>query len=410
MKRIALWLIFATTLACAGTSYVSAQESTPRILTKVIPLHGDHAASAMAVASTASSNSPPLWNFTTTASRDGNTYSGTMVGRSPFFHGARTTYLDTILIPVKITITNSSNFTTIFDPTHTDPACLPNSTATAVSLTQESPILTPTSFTMNGVDEGTTQYIDAFQRASFFSEVSLSGNSYHTMLNLTATVPVVTVAMNSPHGAVSNASCGTLGVIDMNYFDQTEVPTILSNLASQGVGPATFPIFLFYNVVMTEGPPPQSNPLGTSSCCILGYHSGTISQPNIQLYAVADYDTSGSFNFGAPTDIAVISNEIGETLDDPSGSNGTPAWGNTGQVQTGCQNNLEVGDPLTGTYFSAVTMPNGVTYHPQELAFFSWFFGAPSIGAGGKFSDNGSFTSDAGPVCNTTLAKSGPAL
>jgi hypothetical protein len=61
--------------------------------------------------------------------------------------------------------------------------------------------------------------------------------------------------------------------------------------------------------------------------------------------------------------------------------------------------NLEVGDPLTGIYIPTVTMPNGFTYHLQELAFFSWFYGAPSIGSGGLFSDNGTFKTDAGPVC-----------
>jgi hypothetical protein len=33
-------------------------------------------------------------------------------------------------------------------------------------------------------------------------------------------------------------------------------------------------------------------------------------------------------------------------------------------------------------------MSNGYTYSLQELAFFSWFFGAPSIGVNGWFSDN----------------------
>jgi hypothetical protein len=44
-------------------------------------------------------------------------------------------------------------------------------------------------------------------------------------------------------------------------------------------------------------------------------------------------------------------------------------------------------------------MPNGFTYHLQELAFFSWFYGAPSIAVNGWYSDNNTFTSDAGPVC-----------
>jgi hypothetical protein len=50
--------------------------------------------------------------------------------------------------------------------------------------------------------------------------------------------------------------------------------------------------------------------------------------------------------------------------------------------------------------FQPITMPNGFTYHWQELAFFSWFFGAPSIGVNGWFSDNGTFMTDAGPPCH----------
>jgi hypothetical protein len=80
-------------------------------------------------------------------------------------------------------------------------------------------------------------------------------------------------------------------------------------------------------------------------------------------------------------------------MDDPLTTNATPAWGKVGQV-VGCQGNLEVGDPLSGTLYPSYT------YHLQELAFFSWFFRQPSpFGAGGPFSNNGTFTSDAGPVC-----------
>jgi hypothetical protein len=31
------------------------------------------------------------------------------------------------------------------------------------------------------------------------------------------------------------------------------------------------------------------------------------------------------------------------------------------------------------------------------LAFFKWFYGGPSLGADGKFSDHGTFTSAQGP-------------
>ena len=61
--------------------------------------------------------------------------------------------------------------------------------------------------------------------------------------------------------------------------------------------------------------------------------------------------------------------------------------------------NLEVGDPLSGSEAPRIVMPNGFTYHLQELAFFSWFYQARSLGVHGWFSDNGTFLSNAGPVC-----------
>jgi len=405
MKRYPLArTIIAAILICASTSSSKAQQTAPvHAYFRSLPLQGggDVPAAASAVAA-ASVTALPLWSYSATASRDRKSYQGMMVGRSPFFHGARTTSINTIVVPVKVTVKDASNDTMVFDPTQSDPACLPNGTVTATGLVQQSPIFKPSNFTMNGVDEEDTQYVDAFQRANFFDAVNPTGNSYHALLNLTKTVPVVSVTMNSPDGAIADGLCGKVGVIDLNVFNPMVKSTILPQLASQGVGPATLPVLVFYNVVLTEGPPDQVNPFGTPGCCVLGFHSGTGSLQSPQLYSVANYDTSGVFtNDGSPLDTATLSHEIGELFDDPLVNNATPAWGNIGQV-TGCQQNLEVGDPLSGTFVPLVTMPNGVTYHLQELAFYSWFFGAPSIGAGGVFSDNGTppFTGDAGPICH----------
>jgi hypothetical protein len=59
--------------------------------------------------------------------------------------------------------------------------------------------------------------------------------------------------------------------------------------------------------------------------------------------------------------------------------------------------------PSTGAWSEpippAVTMPKGYRYQPQGLAFFSWLYGAPSVSAGGLFSDNSTFKTVAGAVC-----------
>jgi hypothetical protein len=132
-----------------------------------------------------------------------------------------------------------------------------------------------------------------------------------------------------------------------------------------------------------------------SQCCVGGYH-GAFGNP-AQTYSPFQFDSVGVFGVGSE-DTDIMAHEVNEWQDDPLGNNATPAWGNIGQVQ-GCQNNLEVGDPLTGTNYPNVSL-NGYTYHLQELAFFSWFFGPPSVGSGGKFSDNGTFTSAQGACAN----------
>jgi hypothetical protein len=164
-------------------------------------------------------------------------------------------------------------------------------------------------------------------------------------------------------------------------------------LPAAGATASQFPILLLYNVVMSAGAPTLTN------CCILGYHGATAGPPSGKTYSPMEFDQTGIFG-PSVNDTSVAAHEIGEWMDDPYGKNPTPAWGGIGQV-SGCQSNLEVGDPLSGKMFPAVKMSNGFTYHLQELAFFSWFYNAqsdPSIGAGGKFSDNGTFKGPA-KVC-----------
>jgi hypothetical protein len=178
--------------------------------------------------------------------------------------------------------------------------------------------------------------------------------------------------------------------MDINWWQPYVETNVIPTLKT--VNPTIVPIFLFYNVVMAQG----STSLTGSSCCILGYHSA-FGTP-VQTYSVADFDATTSFG-PASSAISAMSHEVAEWMDDPLGTNPTPAWGHVGQA-TACQNDLEVGDPLSGTFFPSLVMSNGVTYTPQELAFFSWFYRqSPSIGVKGWYSGNGTFTTGAGPVC-----------
>jgi hypothetical protein len=327
----------------------------------------------------------PLWNYSAVA-QDGHTYTGSMVGRSPFAHGHRTTNLPTFLVPVIFTFQDSGD---VFDPTVPD-GCGPASES-VMTLILNSPLFGQPTFTMNGVNIGPAQYLDAFQRAAFWSKVG--GTPYHTSFSTTPTVlTALHVTVPSTHGVTIFKSqfggCRDIGELDLNWFDAQIQATIIPQLAAQGVGPANFPQFIFNSVAQYIG--------SQGNCCALGYHNSyTNSGGLFQTYSVNEYDTSGGFG----GDTSVMSHEIAEWMDDPDTSNPTPAWGAEGQVTAGnCQNNLETGDPLSPGFstptnpFHVLNNSTGVTYTLQELAFYSWFLdSSPSLGAGGKYSDNGTF-------------------
>lgn len=326
-----------------------------------------------------------MWAYSIKSTRTGSkgqVFKGVMVGNSPITNKATTT-TTVYVVPIIAKIGGRT-----FNPTVPDSACLAGKTP--LNLLKNSPMVLAThDFVINGVDMGKAQYSDAFQRANFWKDVSANGGTYHNSLNYKF-LPAVTLTPGTAHSALlSIASCITeYGGIEVNWFDGYLQGTLIPSLASQGVGPTNLVMFMLYNTTMYVN--------STSSCCVGGYHSATSASPT-QTYGAFQFDTAAAFGTGSE-DTDIMAHEIDEWQDDPLGNNPTPPWGKVGQV-TGCQNNLEVGDPLTGNNYPNVTMSNGYTYHLQELAFFSWFYGPPTLGAGGKFSDNGTFTAAQG-ACN----------
>jgi len=357
------------------------------------------------------SQSLPLWTFSVQSSRDGNNYTGMIVGANPTIRGRGhgSTSIPTFVVPLIITtheIGTSVDFNTgtitttpgdtTFDPTVTDTACLSSPNDVPMTLFQQSPIVQSASFHFGGTNVGKTQYVDAFQRANFWAVDD--HNTYHVLLNPVTVLPPVVIDVPAANGlALATTSlgpppfCAPMGIVDIFWFDNYIDTVVLPALAAEGVNPANFPVFFVHNLVWAF--PAIDN---IFDCCVLGYHGDTGSLPD-QTYSPLDFDSTGLFGPGAE-DTAVASHEVGEWMNDPFGNTPTPPWGHIGQVP-GCQDNLEVGDPLSGTDAPPVVMPNGFTYHLQELAFFSWFYGASSIGIHGWFSDNGTFLTDAGPPC-----------
>jgi hypothetical protein len=255
---------------------------------------------------------------------------------------------------------------------------------------------------MNGVNVGTTQYVDAFQRGNFWSYVQLTGNAYHTMLSPVVTAPMqnITLSANTSDAALymwsgTADNCGVIplvaGSTNANqYFAGVNIntldPILRSIMTTLGVTKSEFPFFVIYKTYIFAG-----SALSGGNCCILGYHDSIPEgSANAQTYGISLFGDS-AIPFGGAQDTAIMAHEVGEWMDDPGVLNFVPQWGGIGQVSN-CQPNLEVGDPLTGNAISTL-MPNGFTYHLQELTYFSWFLGnTPSYGAGGKYSSNGTFS------------------
>lgn len=286
----------------------------------------------------------PTWNGSFTYG--GSNYTYNMVGTAPSSNTSTT--VPTYIIPIKIVVTSRRTQYT-FDPSHvlSNGKTVTNNTAT-------SPIFnSSTTYRQGGVDVGTTQYIDAYQRANFWGTVQ-SASNYHLLLGGPTILAEQTLSPPSNYGKVGSPFGFTAGLVDINWFD-AQLPAIMSRL---GIQPNTFPIFLTYDVYLTQG----------GQCCIGGYHSSEGNIGNLQAYAHATYvDHPGDF----AQDVSALSHEVGEWADDPLtvnyNGNNTPCG------------ILEVGDPLEGNsnYGGYHYVLNGFTYNLQDLVTLP-YFGAPT--------------------------------
>jgi hypothetical protein len=319
---------------------------------------------------------PPGGNLQTWSSFftfGGNAYPFTMVGTNPTQAGAGTTNVPTIIIPLVFAFGN-----TFVTPTTS--SCGDN--VSVISRVQNSPLFTTgVTWTEGNTVVGVTQFTDAFQRANFWSYVNAISPNYHVLLNPVQTANPILVNVPANQGGLLGSACPghPIGGVSKAYLDAVVVPQIIANLRIQ---PNTLPLFLTYDIADLLG----------GNAFFLGYHNV---MGNGQTYAVSSYVDPGLLNLPV-ADISVLSHELGEWMDDPFGNNRVPPWGHVGQVQ-GCQADLEVGDPLSGT--NSIVFTPGFNYHVQDLAFFSWFARlSPSIAVNGWYSTLNTFPSPP-PVC-----------
>lgn len=359
MQLRAVTVTILSLLACFGLSCMSeAQVVRPFEPGTERPLFRRFSHPLHAPKNSIEAASTPLKTWNGSFSYSGKTYKYNMVGTAP--SGGASTTVAVEIIPVKVVITNRSGVKTTYDPSH------PLSNGNTVTAnTVASPLFKKIPFTSGGVNMGTTQYIDAYQRANFWGTVK-SHTGYHLLLGGPTVLAEQTLSPTSSKGKTGVVFGFNAGLVDINWFD-TQLQSLITKL---GIQPNTLPIFLTYNVYLTD----------SGSCCIGGYHSaeGSVSAP--QAYAHATYvDHAGAF----AQDVSALSHEIGEWADDPlvvNSGNNTPCG------------ILENGDPLEndanfGDF--AYKGTNGFTYNLQDLVTLPYFGAPPSTSVNGEFTFRG---------------------
>lgn len=298
----------------------------------------------------------PLTTWNGSFTYQGTTYTYNMVGAQPSTNTSVTIPVE--IIPIKIVISGHRGVQSTFDPSQV----LSNG-KTVTNNTVASPIFSSIPFSSGGVSMGTTQYIDAYQRANFWGTRDTRS---HLLLGGPTVLAEQTLSPPSHDGTTGTVFGFTAGLVDINWFD-SQVHNLITNL---GITPNTFPIFLTYDVYLTQN----------HSCCIGGYHSSTGSTSAPQAYAHATYvDHVGAF----AQDVSALSHEAGEWVDDPLvvkiNGNNTPCG------------ILEVGDPLeNNANFGAFPYTaNGFTYNLQDLVTLPYFGAPPSTSVNSEFTFQG---------------------
>jgi hypothetical protein len=321
--------------------------------------------------------SVPTWSgsFTTGAT----TYPFTMVGTDPA--AGQATHVPVEIIPLRLDFAGNG--------------CVLEDSGMTADI-EASPLFTPTA-----LPAGVTQYLDDYQRSSFWSTVSTTSPGYHLLLD-PSDVPAVTLHVPAAQGLTvfDPVTNRTQGVVTGDWFYHQ----LLGLLNSLHISPTTLPVFVPYNTYVTDQNP--NDCLSPSGCGFyIGYHYAALSNNNphaINTLIMASYidrGTDSPFDFGAE----VLSHELLEWAADPFDQqhiagpqpvfrgNLAPAWSSPYFAWGYCTNVLEVADPLEG--FGFVYAPASPRYLLADGAFLSWFARqSPSTAIGGLYDVGGVFS------------------
>jgi hypothetical protein len=301
---------------------------------------------------------PTVAHYSDRFSYRGTTYTYTSVGTDPKTSTARTT-VPVIFVPVKI-LEASGAF---------DYPIGAIGRTTRSALFHNSPVT------------GGTQYGDATLRNSFAKYVTARGGKWHVLLGSPVTKALHTLKVPASEGSDVPIASGFVMIINVNWYEKQ-----LAGLAARY--PARdLVVFLTYNTVAC------SNFLSVNTCGIAGFHALRTSSTGTHTFAWASWLDNDVFDASAGN-TAAMTHEVAEWLNDPFVNDRVPAWKVPAQPQYGCQNVLEVGDPLVGHVFKI----NGLNY--QDETNFSWFARQkPSIAFQGRYDYQGKVFKTFSPAC-----------
>lgn len=299
-----------------------------------------------------------------------------IVGTNPA-HGAATTTIPTVIVPINVTWATEAN--------------LALNGSDVVSLTENSPIFLTADYMVGGTDLGTTQFGDALQRAEFHNIPGFS-QDYHVLLGTPTIAPPLTITVTSPtQGNLYRLRSGRLvGVLQSGFLDSK------INALVRGFTSNTLPIFLTDNTFESDD--------GTiHTCCILGFHnSQRPPATTAKTWIYTAHTEANTFVGNVILDVQPLSHEVSEWLNDPFV--GALKIGFVNLIPPavlpnsggGCIINFETGDPLEFTLpaaqFTQVT--NGTTYHLQDEVLLPWYLHTtPSFSVNGQYSFQNTATS-----------------
>ena len=326
----------------------------------------------------------PHW--TGSFSRDGVTYPYTMVGTDPG-RGSATTTVKVVLIPLRLVYPDGGVYDTGADLVDG---------MTAVQGMLQSPVFQPYDFVTGGHRLGPTQWVDAFQRATFWPDVSTVARNYH--IRLTPSVaPTVTLSIPEDDWWIlcHDDACNTYE--NALAWDTLSGPakSIFQNL---GLRPDTLPVFVTGPAALVQSE--ESFALGFTNL----EPSATV-EPGMApfVWIAADYISSNASLFSTFPDAGILAHELLHWVTNPFFTNEAPPWTPANVAGGWCSDDhFNVPDPVESSPMRVLS-GTALPYHVPDGVLPEWYSHARRGSAvNGAYSFWGDVTTPSGPCVDNT--------